>query len=200
MARILIALILSVQLAAALAASERRIALADRGFMTLTIPDGWVDEVRQPDPRLPPTISIRPESGPPFEILVTPIWPVRDDGPKPTLEAIRAAVRVAAEAAKSQSVEQEIAVRDFSGPETFGAYYSATDRAPKPGEYKFLTQGMLGLADLRVTFTILTNDGQQKVAPQALEMLKGARRGTGEKRVRRPQAFSIHVAGARWSD
>ncbi len=200
MARTLIALILCVQLATALAASERRIALTDRGFMTLTIPDGWVDQVRQPDPRLPPTISIWSASGPPFEILVTPIWPARDDGPKPTLEAIRAAVRVAAEAAKSQAVEQEIAVRDLSGPETFGAYFSVTDRAPNPGEYKYMTQGMLGLADLRVTFTILTNDGQERVAPQALDMLKGARRETGEKRVQRPHVLPTYLVRARWTD
>lgn len=200
MARILIALILCVQLATALAASERRIALADRGFMTLTIPEGWVDQVRQPDPRLPPTISIRPASGPPFEILVTPIWPARDDGPKATLEAIRAAVRVAAEAARSQAVERDIAVRDLSGPETFGAYFSVTDRAPKPGEYKYMTQGMLELAELRVTFTILTNDGQERVAPQALDMLKGARRETGGQRVQRPHAPSLYPARARWND
>lgn len=168
--------------------------------MVLTIPDGWVDQVRQPDPRLPPTISIRPAAGPPFEILVTPIWPPRDDGPKPTLEAIRAAVRIAAEAAKSQAVEREIAVRNLSGPETFGAYFSVTDRAPKPGEYKYLTQGMLGLADLRVTFTILTNDGQEKVALQALDMLEGARRETGEKRVQSPTASSIYLVSARWND
>jgi len=168
--------------------------------MTLTVPDGWVDQVRQPDPRLPPTISIGPASGPPFEILVTPIWPARDDGPKPTLEAIRAAVRIAAEAAKGQAVEREIAVRDLSGPEAFGAYFSVTDRAPKPGEYKYMTQGMLGLADLRVTFTVLTNDGQERVVPQALDMLKGARRETDAKRVQRSQAFSIHRVGARWND
>jgi hypothetical protein len=53
-------------------------------------------------------------------------------------------------------------------------YFSATDRAPKPGEYKFMTQGMLQVGELSVTFTILTNEGQELVIKQALDALKGA--------------------------
>jgi hypothetical protein len=39
-----------------------------------------------------------------------------------------------------------------------------------------MTQGMMGLADLRVTFTVLTNDGGEAFVPKALDMLKRARR------------------------
>ena len=57
-----------------------------------------------------------------------------------------------------------------SGP----GFYSATDRAPKPGEFKFLTQGIVRVGELAVTFTI-PNDGQEAVVKQALEaLLKGA--------------------------
>jgi hypothetical protein len=55
-----------------------------------------------------------------------------------------------------------------------GFYFAATDRAPKPDEYKFLTQGVVRVGELSVTFTILTNDGQDAVVKQALDALKGA--------------------------
>jgi hypothetical protein len=55
-----------------------------------------------------------------------------------------------------------------------GFYFSATDRAPKPDEYKFLTQGVVRVGELSVTFTILTNDGQDAVVKQALDALKSA--------------------------
>jgi hypothetical protein len=63
---------------------------------------------------------------------------------------------------------------EFQGRSGPGFYFSATDRAPKPGEYKFLTQGIVRVGELSVTFTILTNDGQEAVVKQALEALKGA--------------------------
>ena len=47
-------------------------------------------------------------------------------------------------------------------------------KAPKPGEYKYMTQGMLVVRELAVSFTILTNDGQQQVVQDALTMLKSA--------------------------
>ena len=64
---------------------------------------------------------------------------------------------------------------EFSGRSGPGYCFSATDRAPQPGEYKYLTQGIVRVGELSVTFTILTNDGQEAVVKQALEALKGAR-------------------------
>jgi hypothetical protein len=183
MKRFVAVLLLSATVAAA-TAEERRIALADRGFIVLTIPTGWADRVNRPDPQLPPLIEIRPASGPAFEVMITPIWPPSDDMPRVTPEALQSAVRAAAEAVRSQAVEKELPVRTFAGPQGFGAYFSATDRAPKPGEYKYMTQGIFSLAELRVGFTILTNDGRQSVVPMALEMLKNARREPAARRAK----------------
>jgi hypothetical protein len=61
--------------------------------------------------------------------------------------------------------------RDAAGP----AFTSRQrDRAPKPDEYKFLTQGVVRVGELSVTFTILTNDGQDAIVRQTLDALKGA--------------------------
>lgn len=158
------------------AADAKRYALADRGYITLSVPSGWIDQVRRPNSQLPPTIVFRPASGAAFEVLVTPIWPARGDIPRITPEALRETVRRASEEARSQAVETELKLEDIRGPEAFGTYFSATDRAPKPGEYKYLTQGMLSLAELRVTFTILTNDGGASTVANALEMLRTAKR------------------------
>jgi len=53
-----------------------------------------------------------------------------------------------------------------------GYYFSATDRAPNPGEYKYLTQGMLPVGELVVTFTILSNDGGEAAVSAALTLLR----------------------------
>jgi hypothetical protein len=164
---------------------ERRFPVGERGFIVLAVPAGWVDEVQPAQPPVPPTIVLRPASGPVFEVHVTPIAPARPDAPTPSADAIRQYVRGAAEKLGSQAVERDIPLRTLTGPQSSGAYVSVTDRAPKPGEYRYMTHGMIGLAELRATFSVFTNDGQERVVPQALEMLRTARREAGEKRVER---------------
>ena len=152
--------------------AERRFALPDHGYFVIQVPRDWKGQVHQPPNRLPPTITLGPGAGKPFEVLMTPIWPATTDRSPQSREQIRASVEKAAQDAKAEAVEREIPVVEFQGRSGPGFYFSATDRAPKPGEYKFLTQGILRVRDLTVTFAILTNDAQQSVVKQALDSLK----------------------------
>jgi TIR domain len=43
-----------------------------------------------------------------------------------------------------------------------------------PGEYKYMTQGIISLQTIILTFTILTNDDPISVVISALDMLRGA--------------------------
>jgi hypothetical protein len=154
--------------------AARKYPLAQRGSLQMSVPATWADEVRTPPGGVPPTIMFRPRSAAPFEILVTPIWPARPDIPEATPEAMRSSVQRAIDEAKPDSVEQDIPIRELTGASGPGFYFSATDKAPKPGEYKYLTQSIVKVNDLTVTFTILTNDGQEQVAKDALDMVRSA--------------------------
>ena len=70
--------------------------------------------------------------------------------------------------------ESFLPLEELSGAKGPGYYFSATDKAPKPEEFAYLTQGMLLVGELAVTFSVLTNDGQEKVRDAALDMLKRA--------------------------
>ncbi len=171
-----LALLAIVAAAAAGAAetAERRFPLPDRGFLQLEVPADWQDQLRQPPERLPPTIAFRPRRGPAFDILITPIWPMRQEVAPSTAAQLRKMVEQTAEQMKPMAVEKRIEVVELRGTSGIGYYYVATDKAPKPGEYKYLTQGMLRVDNLLVTFTILTNDGQNDVVADALVMLQSA--------------------------
>jgi hypothetical protein len=156
------------------ATAPKKYALPAHGSLQLNVPAAWADEVRSPPGGVPPTILFRARSGRAFEVLVTPIWRSRPDIPEATKETIRQSVQRAADDAKADAVEETIPVRELAGAKGPGYYFAATDKAPKPGEYKYLTQGMVKLGDLTVTFTILTNDGQRQVVKDALEMVKSA--------------------------
>ncbi len=139
--------------------STRNYQLPDHGLIQLQVPQSWREELRQPPGRLPPTIVFSPKAGTSFQILLTPMFSVRQGMAMPSPSEVKTNVERAAEHAKSQAVEKTIAVKELKGPSAIGYYFSATDRSPKPGEYKYKTQGMLRVGDLAPTITILTNDG-----------------------------------------
>jgi hypothetical protein len=159
--------------------AERRFKLPEGGHFGITVPSDWKDLVEQSSNRLPSTIIFGAGSGRPFQLLITPIRQMAKDSGPQLKSRLRSTVEQAAEHAKSQSVEREIPIKEFQGRAGTGYYFSATDRAPKPGEYKFLTQGILLLGELNVTFTILTNEGQESVVRQALDSLKNAVQNDG---------------------
>jgi hypothetical protein len=153
--------------------AERRFSLPDHGQIALPAPATWKDSLQQPPNRLPPTITFSPASGNPFQVMVTPLWAPQGQTPM-TPPQLRALTEKAAADAKAQAAEPELRILDLQGKSGPGYYFSATDKAPKPNEYKHLSQGILRVGELAVTFTILTNDGQEEVVKQALQMLRGA--------------------------
>jgi len=159
---------------------DRRYALLDHGSLLLKVPTSWKEELEQDRDRLLPTIVFTPKSGAPFGVVLTPIWPTEKDAPNPDREALQRLVQRAAEQVRSLAVEKTIEVLELEGTAGVGYYFSVTDQAPKPGEYKHMTQGILPVGVLMVPFTIYTNDGQQDIVTDALTMLKSALHSNGK--------------------
>jgi hypothetical protein len=159
----------------------REYSLPDHGSLQLGVSASWKDELRQPPNRLPPTIVFRQDSGDPFEILITPLWSGKIDSSLLNADELKQNVRATADQLKSQAVEKVINVKEVKSGTSFGYYFTLTDRAPKPGEFKYMTQGIMRVGDLPLAFTVLTNDGQLKIIEEALTMIKSANhKYTGE--------------------
>ena len=159
---------------------KKLFALPDNSKLELSIPAGWKDEVKTaqaPKARqgsAPSTVALTPREGPPFEVHVTPVARQKQGASADTAIQMRHNVQQGADKVKPTAMEHYLPVDQLTGAPGPGYYFSATDRQPKPGEFKYLTQGMLLVGDVVVAFSILTNDGQEKVRDQALAMLKGA--------------------------
>jgi hypothetical protein len=160
--------------AAAEPTSVRQYPLPDGSIFQMKVPVSWLHDFTQERSELPPTITLRPQRGEDFAVLVTPLPPAGEHSPPPAAEAIRENVELAADKARPQAVEHVIIVREFRGTSGMGYYFSATDKAPELGEYKVMTQGIFGVGKLIVAFTVLTNEGQQPIVDDALAMIKGA--------------------------
>ena len=76
---------------------------------------------------------------------------------------------------KPQAAEKTLRLVGLQGASSKGYYFFTTDKAPKPEEYKYMTQGALVVGDLIVSFTILTNGNHEEIAKEALALLREAR-------------------------
>ncbi len=152
----------------------RRYELPNLDSLELRLPSGWVEKVDQPPGGGPPTIELSPAEGAPFQVLVTPESKDPTSSEIRELPTLRDSIRDAAERVKPQSVESFLEVRQLNGVNGIGYYFAATDRDPHADEFKYMSQGVLQVGDLTVWFTVLTNDGQDTVAVQALSILQTA--------------------------
>ena len=149
--------------------------LPNHGEVQLSVPEGWVSKLSQPPGEVPPTISLSSTTGQPFEVMITPFWRTGEDGTVYE-SALREQTEAAAAKAQRQAVEKKLTLKEFSGTDGRGYYFTATDRAPKPGEYKHMAQGMLRLGNVALAFTVLSNDGQGDTVANALQVLSTAER------------------------
>jgi hypothetical protein len=155
----------------ALAASTpQSFALPGHGTLLFNVPAGWQTNEKQLQGG-PPTIQFGPRSGAAFAVLITAVWGTTRAG-APDDAGIRSAVTSAAKDAEPRSVEGSLSLQDFSGSTGHGYYFRATDKAPPPGEWKYLTQGMVRTGAIALTFSILTNDGGEATEKAALEMIR----------------------------
>ena len=177
------ALLLSVTAATGAMAADgekKAFALPDNSKLELAIPPGWKDELKASQASkgnkgpATTTVALTPREGPPFEVSVTPIARQKPGASTDTAIKMRVSVQQGADKVKPTATEQYLPVEQLTGAPGPGYFFSATDREPKPGEFKYLTQGMLLVGDVVVAFSILTNDSQEKVREQALAMLKSA--------------------------
>jgi hypothetical protein len=162
------------------AAAPQSFVLPGHGILLLNVPEGWKSNPQQPPGGLPPTIGFGEQSGGSFVVLITPVWGSSSISAAPDDAKIKSTVVSAAKSAEPQSVEGFLSLQNLVSASGRGYYFRATDRAPKPGEWKYLTQGMIRTGGIALTFTVLTNDGQAGIEKDALEMIRLAVQQSGD--------------------
>ena len=152
----------------------RRIKLPDHGYLDLPAPSAWLVKAERPLAFVAPTISFDPPEGNAFSVLITVIRNVNGDPKFNDAKSVSNAVAKARDMAVKSATTRHIPILELKGDQLTGYYFTATDRAPKPGEWRYMTHGSAALLDLLLTFTVFSNDPQQPEAAQALAMLQKA--------------------------
>jgi hypothetical protein len=147
--------------------------LPDHGKIQLNVPKSWRSKILQPKNNLPPTIAFLSKKGSSFQVLLTPLWP-NSEKASPGQRDIKKDIEQIIEQVKPISKEKEIPIRELKGVSGAGYYFSMTDKAPKPGEFIHMTQGMYQLGELLITFTAFWNDGSGNVSDETIKILESA--------------------------
>jgi hypothetical protein len=153
--------------------SGPRLYPAGERMVEIDLPAEWRDEAAPG--RVP---SIRFSRPPSREFMVLASFAVPPDqkaAPTGAPDRSQANVRRAADAALGRAVEKSIDVVALQGEAARGYYFKATDREPQKGGFRNMAQGEVRAANVVVTFTILSNPGQEAEVQRALDMIRGLR-------------------------
>lgn len=153
----------------------RKFSIERHGTLELVVPAAWKDSLKKGPRFLPPKILFSPASGGEFLVQITPGGPQLSGLTRTNQGEIRKRVEQTGQKLLSRAIEADLALQELAGEGVLGFYFSLTDKAPKPGEYRHLTQGIALVGDLPLAFTILYNDQGAAAHRAAIEMLSKAR-------------------------
>jgi hypothetical protein len=164
---------------AASAAGEvvRSYPIPGHGALELKLPPDWKDSVRQPPHGLPPTLEFAPPSGKAFDLLVTVMWSPKKDPKFTAPETIKDVVLQTGQGQLSQAVEKELPWNPITmeGRGTIAYIYTLTDKAPAPGSFEYMTQGVFAAGEFQLSFTLLTHEKKSAALRPTLKALATAR-------------------------
>jgi len=154
--------------------TTRELTLPGNGSIHFTVPKSWQAHPDKTEEGVP-VIYFSPPSGPEFVVAIGVIWDP-EGKMTPDLKGLKEMVSSSAKEAEASAVEKQVRVQELQGGKVRGYYFKATDRAPKPDEFKYLVEGAAVTSDnLVLTFSIFTNDGQDNVIRQGLAAVSKAR-------------------------
>lgn len=127
----------------------------DRAIELPGLPAGWVLACGATTARpVSANLRITPEKGDDWKLMITAMFPGSDVAKTMTDAKLKDMMQATADRALPQAVETSVNLEEIGAP-AHGYLFSLTDKAPKPGEYKYMTQANLLVKDALLVVTLL---------------------------------------------
>jgi hypothetical protein len=156
-------------------ASARYFQLGGHGFLELRVPASWKEEVRQPLHNLPPTIRFQPAEENEFLVMVTPLWNLGNLADFNSDRRVKEAVEGDMQEMAAGAAEEKLEIKSIKSANAYGYYFTATDKSPKPGEWKYVLQAGVATGKLLLSVTVLTHERDAPIFTEILDVLRSAR-------------------------
>lgn len=149
--------------------------IPDHGVLELNVPTSWKSDIHKPQKDMSPTIIFKPAKGDNFQVLITVLWDKTGEKDFNSPEKIRTFVEKDGQKLLPKTVETKIILQEIKGINTTGYYFSVTDKAPNPGELRYMTRGGIGVGNLLLNITILHRMKDSESVKEVLPMLREAK-------------------------
>jgi hypothetical protein len=149
--------------------------IPDHGVLELNVPTSWKGEVHKPQENMPPTIIFKPALGNDFEVLITVLWGTAGEQDFNSPAKVRTLVENDGQKFLPKLVENRLVVQQIRGINNIGYLFSLTDKAPNPGEFRYITRGGIAVGNLLLNVTILYRVKDSQSVKEALSMFREAR-------------------------
>jgi hypothetical protein len=153
---------------------QREYWIPGHGTLVLNVPLSWREQTHQPPKGLPPTITLRPEEGTAFVVTITALWSAGGEQQFNSDEKIWTLIESDRDGMLPNAVESELPVRPIKGVFAHGYYYSATDKAPKPGDPAHVLRAEVATGNLLLSATMLSRQKDSEAVQEVLLMLQEA--------------------------
>jgi hypothetical protein len=153
----------------------RKYPIPEHGTLELSVPTPWKAEVHKPQEHMPPTIIFNPAKGNDFQVMITVLWGKTGEQDFNSREKVRTSVERDGQKLLPNISETKIVLTEIKGVSNSGYYFSITDKAPNPGEYRYMTRGSIGVGNLLLNFTIFHRVKDSQSVRDALSILREAK-------------------------
>ncbi|NWG02090.1 MAG: hypothetical protein HXY44_04435 [Syntrophaceae bacterium] len=148
--------------------------IPEHGVLELNVPITWQDKAHIGQENMPPIIIFIPVKGDDFKILITVLWGKPGEQSFNNPEKIRMLVELEGHLILPRAVETKLVVQQMRGVHNVGYFFTLTDKAPKPGEFLYLTRGGMAVGPLLLSVTILYRVEGSESLKEALTILREA--------------------------
>jgi hypothetical protein len=152
--------------------------IPEHGTLELNVPTAWKGEVHKPQEHLPPTILFTPAKGNDFEIMITTLWGKKGEQDFNSQDKVRTLLEQDSQKLLPTAAETKIVLQEIRGVTHAGYYFSITDKASNPGEYRYMTRGFIGVGNLLLSVTILHRMKDSQAVQDGLSILRQAKQST----------------------
>ena len=146
--------------------------IPDHGILELNVPSSWKENIHKPQKDTFPTIIFTPAKGNDFQVSITIIWSKIGEQNFNSPEKLRSLVEQDGQKILPGAVETKLVVQQMRGVNNIGYFFSLTDKAPNPGEFRYMTRGGIAVGKFLLNATILYRVKDSECVKDTLSMLR----------------------------
>lgn len=158
---------------ASTAPTDRAYTIEDHGELKLAIPAGWNEREEPPQPGIPRTIRLISADGR-FEMLISILAPPPGMPDFNSRTKLRAIAEMQGKHLLGTSKETSVVLEEIKTAPGGAFLYTLSDKAPAPGQYAFISGGVVGVGNLILSTTMLMHERNPPERAKAIEVLAGA--------------------------